>query len=86
MAGKEAQINLRLPSELNSWVEGQAGGSRMKAAYIRRLLERERARVEEEELKSMFDQAWEGLSPEEREAVRAEREAWIGAYSGRARS
>ncbi len=82
MARKEAQINVRLPSELDAWLERQAGGRREKAAYIRALVERERARAEEAELRVMFDQAWESLSPEERTATRAEREAWLGAYSG----
>jgi hypothetical protein len=83
MATKEAQINLRLPSELDRWVEEQAGGKRRKPAYIRRLLEQERARTEEAELQAMFDRAWDELTEEDREAVRAEREQWVGVYSGR---
>ncbi len=86
MAAKEAQVNLRLPSELNAWVERQAGGSRMKAAYIRALLERERARAEEAELQALFDRAWDGLTAEERASERAEREAWLRGYSGSERS
>ncbi len=82
MPRKEAQINVRLPSELDAWLERQAGGKRAKAAYIRALVERERERAEEAELRAMFDQAWESLSPEERAATRAEGEAWLGAYSG----
>jgi len=83
MATKESQINLRLPRELDSWVEERAGGSRKKPAYIRQLLERERARDEEAQLQAMFDHAWESLAPEERESVRADREAWLGAYAGK---
>ncbi len=82
MPAKEEQINLRLPRELNVWVERQAGGSRMKAAYIRALLERERARTEEEELRAMFDQAWDSLSPEERASETGEREQWLRAHTG----
>ncbi len=82
MANKEAQINVRLPGELDAWLEQQAGGKRQKAAYIRALVERERARAEEAELRALLDEAWESLSPEERAATRAEREAWLGAYSG----
>ena len=85
MATKEAQINLRLPSDLDAWLTERAGGSRKKAAYIRELLEREREREQEAELQAMFDQAWDSLSPEERASVRREREEWIGAYGERAR-
>jgi predicted DNA-binding protein len=83
MATKEAQINLRLPTELDEWVSEQAGGSRRKPAYIRDLIERERARIEELELQAMFDSAWESLTDSEREAERRERELWAGGYSGR---
>ncbi len=86
MANKEAQINVRLPSELDGWLERQAGGSRKKAAYIRALLERERARDEEAQLKAMFDRAWDSLTPGERAAEEAERTAWLRAYGGSAPS
>jgi hypothetical protein len=86
MATKEAQINLRLPTDLDAWLTERAGGSRKKPGYIRDLLERERAREEEAELQAMFDHAWESLSPAEREAERREREAWIGAYVGKEKS
>ena len=46
---KEAQVNVRLPEELDRWLEVQAGGKRRKQAYIRRLLEREKAREEEDD-------------------------------------
>lgn len=82
MATKRAQINLRLPADLDDWVSQRAGGSRKKPAFIRGLLERERAREEEAELQAMFDRAWESLSPEQREAERRDREALLGAYSG----
>jgi hypothetical protein len=82
MAAKDAQINLRLPTDLDAWLSQRAGGSRRKPAYIRELLERERAREEEAELQAMFDAAWDSLSSEAREAERREREAWIGAYTG----
>lgn len=86
MATKEAQINLRLPAELDAWVEAHAGGKRGKPAYIRRLLERERAREEEEEMLSIFDAAWDSLSAEEKAGIREEREDWVGAYAGGTRS
>jgi hypothetical protein len=83
MAAKEAQINLRLPTELDEWVAQRAGGSRRKPAYIRGLIERERAKVEELEMQEMFDSAWEGLSSSERKDERRNREAWISGYAGR---
>jgi hypothetical protein len=83
MAAKEAQINLRLPAELDSWVEAHAGGKRQKPAFIRQLLERERARAEEEEMLAMFNTAWDDLTEEERAEERAERARWFGAYAGR---
>ncbi|CAN5763115.1 hypothetical protein BH23GEM10_BH23GEM10_02060 [soil metagenome] len=82
MASKDAQINLRLPSDLDNWVSERAGGSRQKAAFVRDLLEQERAKEAEVEMQAMFDRAWESLSPEERAAERREREALLGAYAG----
>lgn len=82
MATKNAQINLRLPADLDRWVEEPAGGSRKKAAFVRDLLEQERAKQAEAEMQAMFDRAWESLSPEERDAERREREAVLGAYAG----
>jgi hypothetical protein len=82
MATKNAQINLRLPTDLDNWVSKRAGGSRRKPAFVRDLLERERAKEEEAELQAMFDRAWGSLSPEEREAERGEREVLLGAYAG----
>lgn len=79
---KEAQINLRLPTDLDAWLGERAGGSRNKPAYIRELLERERARDQEAELQEMFDHAWDSLSPQERERTRREREEWLGGYAG----
>ena len=82
MATKEAQINLRLPAELDAWVEAHAGGKRGKPGFIRELLERERAREEEQQLRQMFDAAWDSLSEEERAGIREERDALLGGYAG----
>lgn len=81
MATKEAQINLRLPADLDAWVEAQAGGKREKPAFVREVLERERAREQELEMLEMFNHAWDSLPPAQREQVRAERELWMGAYA-----
>ena len=79
MATKEAQINLRLPADLDAWIETQAGGKRGKPEYIRRVLERARAQEAEESMLRMFNSAWDSLSDRERAVVREEREAWSGA-------
>ena len=86
MATKEAQINLRLPADLDAWVESRAGGKRDKPEFVRRILERERAREDEEQMLKMFNTAWDSLSPEEREEIGEEREDWMGAYAGGSRS
>ncbi len=82
MAINEAQINLRLSSDLDSWVEARAGGKREKPAFVREILERERAREEEGKMLEIFNRAWDSLSPEEQEQVREEREDWTDAYAG----
>lgn len=82
MATKEAQINLRLPADLDRWIEEHAGGKRAKPAYIRELLERERAREEENELLQVFNSAWDSLSDEERAELREERDDVLNGYSG----
>jgi hypothetical protein len=82
MATKNAQINLRLPADLDEWVSERAGGSRKKPAFIRDLLKRERAKEEELKMQAMFDQAWESLAPEEHEVEQRERDALLGAYAG----
>lgn len=85
MARKEAQINLRVPADLDAWLAARAGGSRKKPGFIRALLERERAREEEAELQAMFDRAWDSLAPAEREAERREREALLSGWAGNER-
>jgi hypothetical protein len=86
MATKDAQINLRLPADLDAWVEARAGGKREKPAFVREILQRARAREEEARMLEMFNRAWDSLSPEEREEVRGEREDWMGAYGGETHS
>lgn len=81
MASKEAQINLRLPAELDAWIEAHAGGKREKPAFVRRILERERAREEEAKMLEAFNRAWDSLSPEEQAELREDREDWTDAYT-----
>jgi hypothetical protein len=85
MASNGGQINLRLPKEMDSWVEARAGGKRQKPAYIRQLIERERVREEEEEMLRMFDSAWDSLTEEHRTEERTERARWFVAYAGHER-
>lgn len=82
MAAKEAQINLRLPAELDAWVEAQAGGKRDKPGFVRQLLERERARDEEERMLGLFNVAWDSLSAAEKAEIREAREDLLGGYAG----
>jgi Arc/MetJ-type ribon-helix-helix transcriptional regulator len=86
MATKEAQINLRLPAELDAWLESHAGGKRGKPALVRRILERECAREAEERMLKMFNSAWDSLSPEDREEIQQEREDHLAAYAGGSRA
>lgn len=62
--------------------EWRGGGKRNKPAYVRQVLERERAREREEQLLTMLNAAWDSLSDEEKAEMREEREDWTGAYSG----
>ncbi|HVG46327.1 MAG TPA: hypothetical protein VM890_16405 [Longimicrobium sp.] len=82
MATKEAQINLRLPDDLDAWVETHAGGKRKKPEYIRQLIAREKQRQEEAELMAVFNAAWDSLTDEERDEERTERESLLGAFAG----
>jgi len=82
MGTKEAQINLRLPAELDEWIEARAGGKRAKPEYVRQVLERERVREEEEQMLEMFNRAWDSLSAEEQAEIRQEREDWLDIRAG----
>ena len=75
---KDHQISVRLPSETDAWLERRAGSSKNKAAFIRQLLERERAREREQELLRMFNRAAKELTEEDRE----ERESLLGGFAG----
>lgn len=77
---KERQISVRVSEELDRWLQEQAGGGRKKAAFIRELVERERAAQREAELLQMFNEAAAELT----EADRAERERLVDAFANRA--
>lgn len=80
MAGlKERQISVRVPEDLDRWLQERAGGARRKAAFIRELVEKERAAEREQELLAMFNAAAEELT----EADREERERLVDAFAHR---
>lgn len=54
---KWRQISVRVPEDVDRWLEQRAGGARKKAAFIRELVEREWAAERELELLAMFNQA-----------------------------
>lgn len=66
----EDQLNVRLPSETSAWLTKRAGGRRAAPAYVRQLIEDERARESEAELLAMFNRAAEDLTAEDREERR----------------
>lgn len=72
---KTHQISIRLPEEMDAWLEKRVGSQRTKAEFVRQLLERERAREREQELLDMFNAAAAEVDDEERN----EREFLLGA-------
>lgn len=74
---KEKQISVRFPEDVDRWIEERAGGARKKAAFIRDLVERERAAERENELLEMFNRAAEELTDEDF----AERDRIVGAFA-----
>lgn len=77
---KERQISVRVPEELDRWLQERAGGARKKAAFIRELVEKERAAEREAELLQMFNEAAAELT----DADHDERERLVDAFSNRA--
>lgn len=76
---KDRQISVRVPSDIDAWLEVRAGNNKNKAGFIRQLIERERAREREQELLEMFNAAAEDLTEEDL----AERESLLGGFAGR---
>lgn len=61
------QVNVRFPEDVGRWLEARAGGRRRVPAYLRDLVDRERAREQERELRATFDRAAEELTAEDHE-------------------
>ena len=75
---KDRQISVRIASDTDAWLEHRAGSSKNKAAFIRDLLEREKAREREQELLAMFNEAAADVTAEDLD----ERESLLGGFSG----
>lgn len=73
------QVNVKLDRELNEWLEKEAGGSRERADFLRKLLVEERRRRQAQALREVFDQAAHDLSREDR----LERDDLLEAYTRR---
>lgn len=69
-AAREPQVNIRFSEETRRWLEEQAGDKRAVPAFVRDLVERERAAEREQELLAMFNRAAEDLTEEDREERR----------------
>lgn len=74
---RDCQISIRIPSDTDAWLERRAGSSKNKAGFVRRLIERERARERELELLKMFNEAAADVTAEDRE----ERESLLGGFA-----
>lgn len=75
---KDKQISVRIPAELDAWLQSKTPQGRGKADFVRGLIEQARAREAERELRSAFDRAAAELT----DADRREREQLAGAFSG----
>lgn len=75
---KDHQISVRIAGETDAWLERRAGSSQNKAGFVRRLIERERAREREQELLEMFNRAAADVDREDLD----ERESLIGGFAG----
>lgn len=74
----ELQVNIRVAQETSDWLVRHAGGRRAVPAYVRELIERERAAERERELLEMFNRAAEDLTDDDRE----ERRLFMQAHPG----
>jgi hypothetical protein len=74
-----AQINIRVSEETRVWLEAQAGSKRAVPAYVRDLIERERAGERAKELLAMFNRAALDLTEDDRE----ERQLFMRAHPKR---
>lgn len=77
-AARDRQISVRIASDTDAWLERRAGSSKNKAGFVRRLIERERAREQELELLKMFNQAAADVTAEDREERESLLEGFVG--------
>ena len=75
---RDRQISVRIASDTDAWLERRAGSGKSKAGFVRRLIEKERAREREVELLKMFNEAAADVTAEDLE----ERESLVGGFAG----
>ena len=76
---RAGQVNIRFSTETQRWLEEHAGDKRAVPAFVRALVERERAAEREQALLAMFNRAAEDLT----EADREERRLFMQAHPNR---
>ncbi len=74
---KDRQISVRIPAELDAWLQSKTPQGRGKADFVRGLIEQARAREAQRELRSMFDRAAVEITEEDRH----EREQLAAAFA-----
>ena len=74
---RTSQISVRIPREIDEWLELRAGGKGHKADLVRRLIEDAMAADRELELQAAFDRAAADVDAEEQR----ERELVSGAFA-----
>ena len=65
---KEKQISVRIPAELDEWLQSKAVGGRGKADIVRSIVEAARKKEVDEELFHMFQAAAKDWDDEDRRA------------------
>ena len=78
MPVRDRQISVRITSEIDAWLEQQAGQRSKKASFVRALIEKEMARVRHQQLLEMFNEAAAEVDDEELE----NREQLVSAFAG----
>ncbi|MFQ5743684.1 MAG: hypothetical protein ACE5HV_08870 [Acidobacteriota bacterium] len=82
MAGeKSRQISVRIPAELDAWLEHKAQRKGRKADVVRTLIENAMADEQQERLRATFNEAARELT----EADRQERDLLTGAFAAAVR-
>ncbi len=75
---KEKQISVRIPAELDEWLQSKAVEGRGKADIVRSIVEMARRKEVEEELFQMFEAAARDWDDEDRGESELRLSAWAG--------